>query len=85
MDNEFFVWIRRIVLRNSPKTDKEIARFNANKSVDTNIPDICGVSIQLILNITVFFDFLSARAIIEFLANLKTNQDPFSPCGVEVL
>jgi hypothetical protein len=77
--------VRGIVLRNPPKADEEIARLNTNKSVDTNIPYIRGVSIHLILNITVFFDFLSARAIIEFLANLKANQEPFSPCGVEFL
>jgi hypothetical protein len=85
VEYEFLVWVRCIVLIDPPKTDEEIARFNTNKSADTNIPDIRSISIELILNITVFLDFLATRAIIELVTNLKTNQDPFSPCDIEVL
>jgi hypothetical protein len=85
MDDQVFVCVGSVVLCNSIETGEEISCFNSNEPVYTDIADIYRIAIQLILYVTMLFDLLPARAMIELFADFNPNQPPFGPCDVKVL
>ena len=64
------------ILRDASKAVEESARINTDETVNTYIPYVSLMTGNAILDVAVFFNSLTTRAFIKFIANLNCDQVP---------
>lgn len=75
-DVEVSVGIR--IVCNALQAVEQVARVDANESIDANIADVRRLARDAICYVAMFFDLLPARALIEYLRDFNTHQVPLS-------
>jgi hypothetical protein len=77
--DQVVVGVRRVIICDALQPVEKAAGIDLDKSVDTNIADIGRVSIEPITDIAMFFNVLSARAMVPFLADFDSFKLPLLP------
>jgi hypothetical protein len=85
MFDEIPVRVRRSILCNSLDSIEQSTGSDPDELIDAHIAYVGLVPSEHIFDIAVLFDLLTARAIIEFLANFDVDEFPLSLCGFKVL
>lgn len=64
---------------------KEVSGVDAHKAIDADVPNVSCRSVESISDVAMLKNVLTARALIEFLADLNPNQLPFEASRFEHL
>lgn len=67
------------------QTFKEVSGVDADKAIDADVPNVSCRSVESISDVAMLKNVLTARALIEFLADLNPNQLPFEASRFEHL
>src|SRR5690606_12747034 len=84
MPNQVFVRVRADVARDALETREEVARLDADETVDVDVADVRLVPVEAVADEAVLLDFVAAGALVPFLADLHGEEGPFMACGREV-
>lgn len=84
MIDQIFVRIGGIIDCYSAKPGEEVPGLNTDKSVNTDITDVSCVAIDLIANVAMLFDVLTAGTAIKFFADFHANERPLRSRSIKI-